>query len=233
MAYGYNNDYRRAGGYRPSSRDRVKRKRNMRRIRNRTIIILSGLIVCIVAVSLIIGMVRLCSGIASCSSSAPVPTATAASASKKSDTGKNTKKAALKLTTPKIEDVDSKDGFLDENSGLYIWNKTAFELFYGSDSKAEEYAELMDSAKKNLGKDVNVYSILIPNHTEMGLPSRLKNSEKGAATNSQADYIKKAYETMSSDVKFINVYNTLAEHCNDYIYFKSDHHWTGLGAYYA
>lgn len=207
----------------------------MRRIRNRTIIILSGLIICVVAVALIVGMVRLMSGIASCNSTAPVPTATVASTAKatKSTKANAKKKPSVKLTTPKIEDTNSDVGVYEEDSGLYIWDKKAFELFYGSDSKAEEYAELMDSAKKKLGKDINVYSMLIPNHTEMGLPSRLKNTEDGASTNSQADYIKKSYESMETDVKFINAYNNLAKHCNEYIYFNSDHHWTGLGAYYA
>ena len=36
-----------------------------------------------------------------------------------------------------------------------------------------------------------------------------------------------------SKVTPINAYNYLSEHCNEYIYFKSDHHWTGLGSYYA
>nr|MCR5652263.1 hypothetical protein [Ruminococcus sp.] len=231
VAYGYNNDYRRAGGYRPSSRNKVKR-RNMRRIRNRAIIILSGLVVCVIAVAIVVGMVKLISNIASCNSTATIPTATAASASKAEK--KNTqKKSVLTFTTPKIEETSSEAGQYFQDSGLYVWDKKAFELFYGSDSKAKEYAELMNSAKQKLGKDVNVYSMIIPNHTEMGLPSKYKNTENGVTTNSQADYIKTSYEAMNSDVKYVNAYNNLADHCNEYIYFSSDHHWTGLGAYYA
>ncbi|MBQ7503930.1 MAG: hypothetical protein IJT79_01245 [Ruminococcus sp.] len=237
MAYGYNNDYRRAGGYRPSSRYRVKR-RNYKRIRNRIIIVLSGLIVCCVAVAIIVGMVRLVSGIASsCAPSATVPTATTAPASKTKNTS-NAKKATeakktnLTFTTPKIKDDGDSTGVYDKENGLYIWNKAAFELFYGSEAKAKEYAEVVSKAKTKLGKDVNVYSLLIPNHTEMGLPSRLKNTDDGVQTDSQANYIKKSYEAMNG-VEYINAYNNLADHCNDYIYFSSDHHWTGLGAYYA
>lgn len=239
MAYGYNNDYRRAGGYRPSSRNRVKRRRNIRRIRNRIVIVLSGLIVCCVAVAIIVGMVKLVSGIASsCAPSATVPTATAAAAGNtksKTTAKKNTKpkKENLEFTTPKIKDDGNSTGVYEKTNGLYIWNKSAFELFYGSEAKAKEYAEVVSKAKTRLGKGVNVYSLLIPNHTEMGLPQRLKNTEDGVQTDSQANYIKKSYESMSDGVNYINAYNNLAEHCNDYIYFKSDHHWTGLGAYYA
>ncbi len=38
---------------------------------------------------------------------------------------------------------------------------------------------------------------------------------------------------MNKNVIPVNAYNKLSEHCNDYVYFSSDHHWTGLGAYYA
>ena len=229
MAYGYNN-YRKAGGYRPSAHNKIKR-RNIRRIRNRTIIVLSAMIVCVAVVAVVVGMVKLISGIASCNSTSAIPTATAASTSKIVKTKE--KKTDIKFKTPQIEDSGAKAGFYEEQSGLYIWDKKAFELFYGSDSKAEEYAKLMNSAKKTLGKDINVYSLLIPNHTEMGLPSKYKNTEKGVTTNSQADYIKKSYESMNSGVTYINAYDNLAEHCGEYIYFNSDHHWTGLGAYYA
>lgn len=179
-------------------------------------------------------MVKMVSGIASCNSSATIPTATAASTAKtKKADKKPSDNSNLTFVTPKIEDDGKEDGVYEELSGLYIWKKSAFELFYGSEDKAKEYAELMNSAKTKLGKDVNVYSMIVPNHTEMGLPSRLKNTEKGAPTNSQSDYIKASYSAMNDDVNYVNAYNALAEHCNEYIYFSSDHHWTGLGAYYA
>lgn len=237
MAYGYNNDYRSAGGYRPSSRYRVNRRRNLKRIRNRTIIVLSGIIVCCVAVAIIVGMVKLVSGIASsCAPSATVPTATVSpdGNAKKAASAKKAvkKKASLTFKTPKIKDDGSSTGVYDKENGLYIWDKSAFELFYGSEAKAKEYAEVVSKAKTKLGKGVNVYSMLIPNHTEMGLPQRLKNTEDGVQTDSQANYIQTSYEAMNG-VKYINAYNNLADHCNDYIYFSSDHHWTGLGAYYA
>lgn len=78
---------------------------------------------------------------------------------------------------------------------------------------------------------MNVYSMIVPNHTEMGLPARFSSE---VYTASQANNIKAAYAAMdTTKVKPINAYNYLSEHCNEYIYFNSDHHWTGLGSYYA
>lgn len=244
MAYGYSNDYRRAGGYRPSSKYKIKRRRNIRRIRNRAIIILSGLIVIVVAAAIIVGMVNLVSGLVTNIQTAPATTATQPTTAKATTASKNNKKTekntkpkdtrpALKFNTPNIEDNGAAAGVYEKDSGLYIWDKKAFELFYGSDAKAKEYAGVVNKAKKNLGSDVNVYSLIIPNHTEMGLPSRFKNTDDGISTNSQAHYIKTSYEAMDIGVNYINAYNNLADHCNEYIYFGSDHHWTGLGAYYA
>ena len=38
---------------------------------------------------------------------------------------------------------------------------------------------------------------------------------------------------MSKDVIKINAYDEIAAHKGEYMYFRTDHHWTGLGAYYA
>lgn len=131
---------------------------------------------------------------------------------------------------PAIVDDGSSTG--TDSGTVYVWDKKAFELFWGSDSAAERYAQLMNHAVGELD-GLNVYSMIVPNHTEMGLPDRLKNVDGGAQTSSQAEYIGSSYGMMDSGVTAVNAYNALSEHCNEYIYFNSDHHWSGLGAYYA
>ena len=112
-----------------------------------------------------------------------------------------------------------------------MWNKTGYELFSSDDARAQNYARTINGFADKFGSSVKVYDMIVPNHTEMGLPQRLKDSD--APSTSQADNIKAAYAALSDKVTPINCYNRLAEHNTDYIYFKSDHHWTGLGAYYA
>lgn len=51
--------------------------------------------------------------------------------------------------------------------------------------------------------------------------------------NDQSKIISKIYEKMPSTVTTIDAYGKLYEHRTEYTYFKSDHHWTQLGAYYA
>ena len=216
--------------YNPSSYNRNRRpNRNRRRTRNRIIIVLTGLVALVLVVSIISSFFNcLCSG---CSNNkeSTLDTSTVNTKTTKA-TEKLPDALTLNFKEPDIED-DGSDGEMSNN--LYLWNKTAFELFYGSDDSAKAYAKTINQLKKKLGKDISVFDMVVPNHTEMGLPARLKNVEGGATTGSQADYIKTLYKSLDKSVIPVSCYNALSKHCNEYIYFNTDHHWTGLGAYYA
>ena len=41
------------------------------------------------------------------------------------------------------------------------------------------------------------------------------------------------WQALTQMLKTIDIYDVLAAHTDEYIYFRTDHHWTGLGAYYA
>ena len=133
--------------------------------------------------------------------------------------------AALNFVTPNIQD-DNTTGYMGTNA--YIWNGAAYELFGGDEYRAQLYADSINSYQQKLS-GIKVYNMVVPNHTEMGLPQRLKNSS--APSDSQAENIKQIYSKLNSSVTPINAYNKIAEHCNEYVYYNSDHHWTGLGAY--
>lgn len=142
-------------------------------------------------------------------------------------------KTEMTFNTPDIPDDKKTTGnYSSSSSGVYIYNKTAFELFGGSENTAQDYADCISEFKKKAGDDITVYNMLVPNHTEFGLPRRLIE-DSTVATQIQADNIKEVYSRYSADVIPINCYNKLSEHAKDYIYFNTDHHWTGLGAYYA
>lgn len=122
------------------------------------------------------------------------------------------------------------EGYYD--GGNYIWNRMAFMPFYAEESTALRYAECMNTVSEKLGEDIQLYSMIVPLHAEFCLPERLKG-EGGFENSSAADFMKTAYSAMEPSVIPVNPYNLLSTHCNEYIYFGSDHHWTGLGAYYA
>ena len=125
---------------------------------------------------------------------------------------------------------DGTNGFIsDVDPGVYIYHNMTFELCGASDDAGKDYASAISEVKAAL-PNVTVYNMVAPTHTEYGIPARLTGE---LYTASQAQNIKTIYSSYSQDVKPINCYNTLWEHKDEYIYFNTDHHWTGLGAYYA
>lgn len=210
-----------------SNRNRKNRKTYRKRTRNRIIIVSVFILLVILVVVLITSCTNMLCG------SKDDKAKEAAAMQTATETQVPTTEPAREFTfnKPAIKDDGKSTGMND--GGLYVWNKQAFELFFGTDVMAQRYAELMNKAADGLGTSVKTYSLVAPNHTEFGLPDRLKNTDNGANTQPQDEYVKAAYDAMSKNVIPVNAYNKLSEHCNDYVYFASDHHWTGLGAYYA
>lgn len=224
---------RRQGSYnrRPAYNTNRRRRNNKKRTRNRIIIVSCGILIIILLVVIISSVFKGCFGAKQ--TSVPVSTETkpvATADTPKSDDKKNEVEDDLSPTyfkTPQIED-DKSNGY--SAYSIYVWKNQGFELFGSDEARATTYAETINGFADKLN-GITVYDMVIPNHTEMGLPQRLKDSE--APSTSQSENIKSIYSKLSDKVTPVNAYNYIADHNDEYIYFGSDHHWTGLGAYYA
>lgn len=224
---------RRQGSYnnRPAYNTNRRRRNNKKRTRNRIIIVSCGILIIILLVVMISSVFKACFGAKQTSTpvsteTKPVATAdTPKSNDKKTETQDDLSPTYFK--TPQIKD-DNSNGY--SAYSIYVWNNQGFELFGSDEARATTYAETINGFADKLN-GITVYDMVIPNHTEMGLPQRLKDSE--APSTSQAENIKSIYSKLSDKVTPVNAYNYLADHNDEYIYFGSDHHWSGLGAYYA
>ena len=89
---------------------------------------------------------------------------------------------------------------------------------------------MTDFAASMAEQGVNVYCIPIPTSIGVMISSeymeKVRCSDQGAA-------ITYVLGSMGEDVHKVNVFNSLVAHNDEYIYFRTDHHWTALGAYYA
>lgn len=132
---------------------------------------------------------------------------------------------------PALSDDDGSDvgGFYND-SGIMIYNRTAYEMFYGNEDLAKDYAQAMSRIKNALGDDIKVYNVLVPTHCGVTLPERFYD-EYGISD--QKQYIDTIISNYTADIIGVNTYDTIAHHRDEYLYFNTDHHWTGLGAYYA
>ena len=98
-----------------------------------------------------------------------------------------------------------------------------------ADKNREYLIEFISKYSSKLGKD-QVKVMLVPTASEV-LTDKLPPFAAGSGYNQYA-YIDQLTSALSKD-SFIDVSETLKEHKDEYIYYKTDHHWTSLGAYYA
>lgn len=128
-----------------------------------------------------------------------------------------------------VADVPENPNIKGYNDGnVFIYDKQGYEMFYGSSSTAKQYASVISSIKQSLGDKINVYNMVVPIHSAYGIPKSYRDK-----ASDQYENIKTIYSSYSTDVKSIDVYDTMNKHKNEYIYFKTDNNWTSLGAYYG
>lgn len=89
------------------------------------------------------------------------------------------------------------------------------------------YARTVNKYKEQLGANVNVYSMVVPTQVSFYLPE--KYSE---LSDKELPHIEDINEHLSGIIP-IDAYSALKVHAGEEIYYRTDHHWTQLGAYYA
>ena len=121
------------------------------------------------------------------------------------------------------------DGAVVENLGaaLLIGNR-AVEVPYADYDSLDDYSAAVTGIASALGSSVRTFSIAVPNGAEF-----YTTEEYHSGVSSQVNMIDYVYDKMGSNVKTVDAYTKLAAHIDEYIYFRTDHHWTQLGAYYA
>ena len=114
-----------------------------------------------------------------------------------------------------------------QNNGMFLCDGgTIIEPYEApEDGKLEANMEALNKLVANT--DADVYFALIPGKSDIWahmLPQNApRDSEKAAI-----DY---CYSL--SDAVNVDIYGKLEEHSSEYIYYRTDHHWTTLGAYYG
>jgi hypothetical protein len=117
----------------------------------------------------------------------------------------------------------------DEPVGYYlIVDGKAVQLFKFNREGMDYYAEVLNKYHEILGDDVTLYSMIPPTASEF-----LKLKKYKDITDSQNDAMDYLYSKLDDGIVTVNVYDALNRHKDEYIYFKTDHHWTARGAYYG
>lgn len=115
--------------------------------------------------------------------------------------------------------------FLD--TGFVLYNGAAYTQSYFSSANAPKYADVYEKYAA-LFPDTRINVIIAP------LASiTILDTSVSSRMSDQGKVLDKMEAAITGDVNFVNLKNVYVEHAEEYLFFKSDHHWTQRGAYYA
>nr|WP_312578110.1 DHHW family protein [Sedimentibacter sp.] len=116
-----------------------------------------------------------------------------------------------------------------ENEGSFvIINSVGYEKFMFSKYNANIYVESINNYAENLNDGIKIYSLIAPTSSEFNMPDGYRD-----LSGSQKEGIDYAYAKMDDKIITIDAYSNIEANKEEYLYFKTDHHWTALGAYRA
>lgn len=118
----------------------------------------------------------------------------------------------------------------EQVGSIYISGDTAFQLYYFATGPVDRYVNALNRLANKVDDSVNIYDIVVPISTGIYLDQKLQD-ELGCSNQQEAiDYV---YASLDERVKTVDLFDTFKAHSDEYLYFRTDHHWTALGAYYT
>ena len=117
----------------------------------------------------------------------------------------------------------------NESGGVYL-------------GEGEQLYEKPETLKEEVWRNLDAIRLFAEEHPETGTYLLLAPGAAGvkpeglppfAPVVDQAEQLHQISGYLGEAVKEISVYETLREHKEEYLYYRTDHHWTTLGAWYA
>ena len=126
---------------------------------------------------------------------------------------------------------DGKIHTIGEMEGsVYITNNCAYGLYGFSQAGADAYISTMNQIYEQIGDKVEMYVMDVPLSASVMLDQSVIDDMGSTNEGEAMAYI---YARLNPGIHGVNIYDNLVAHNREYIYFRTDHHWTQLGAFYA
>ncbi|GAB4476080.1 MAG: DHHW family protein [Thermoflexibacter sp.] len=110
--------------------------------------------------------------------------------------------------------------------GLVVARGQAFHVFTNEQSLASDFAAVLNLYPVKI-KSSRFFCVIAPTVGSYKMPD-----EYAAYATKESENIREIYQKLRK-IKGVEVDSILRSHANEYIFYRTDHHWTGLGAYYA
>ncbi len=112
-----------------------------------------------------------------------------------------------------------------------VVDNMAYEKFKYSDAASTNYANLVSSVAQALEGESTVYSLVIPTAIGVVFPDNL--AAQYPNYENQGQRLEQIFDKMDDSVVAVNIFDKLMQHRDEYLYFRTDWHWSGIGAYYG
>lgn len=129
-------------------------------------------------------------------------------------------------TPPELDEPAEEDATWAGN--VIVVGTRAMEIPSANEQIIESYADAVGRLADAMGSGVRTISLVTPNGGEFYSPQSMHTG-----IHSQKAMIEHCYASMDAGIVTVDAYSGLRDHADEYIYFRTDHHWTQLGAYYA
>lgn len=114
-------------------------------------------------------------------------------------------------------------------NGLYVSNGAAYNMYYFSQEAVQNYAAAINACAQALEGQAKVYSVLAPTNSAV-LDDATRERLGGTDQEQAIDYFNSLYDP---SVGTVDSWQAIRDHASEYVYFRTDHHWTELGAFYV
>ena len=130
-------------------------------------------------------------------------------------------------TEPRDEETDVQTQSL---GAIIVAGDAGYEYYTYSKDLAPRFINSVSNIKSSVNGNPDVYALVVPTSIDITLNDNLRD-QIGSADQ------KKALEFFNSSFRDVTavdgIFKAERMHRKEYTYFRTDHHWTALGAYYA
>lgn len=132
------------------------------------------------------------------------------------------------LKTPREIKKDPTGRPPEMKNSIMIYNGMAFQLFGRYNEAEKNFANTINLYKQKLSDSVRVFVCVVPSPIDFYLPEEYKSK-----SNHEKPSIDFIYSQLNNNVLTVDAYRYLEANADDFLYFKTDHHWTVRGAHQA
>ena len=116
----------------------------------------------------------------------------------------------------------------EQLGSVVLIGNSAFDVPHADNDQIIDYAHSVTAIADLLGSNVKTFSMPVPNSAEF-----YTHKEYHTGKTSQKAMFQLCKDNLGANVTYVDAYSVIENHTDEYIYFRTDHHWTHLGAYYA